>query len=60
MIEEKFKLLMNEIDSYKKKIFDFDKDKYDFIPAHHNPKEEGYNSYEKETVYKAQRNLLSI
>ena len=42
MIEEKFKPLMDEIDSYHKRIFNFNRDEYDFIPAHHNPKEEGY------------------
>lgn len=40
--EEKLKPLMDEIDSYKKKIFDFDREENDFIPAQHNPKEEGY------------------
>jgi len=35
--------LMKEIDSYHKRIFDFNKNEYDFIPAKHiNPKEEGY------------------
>ena len=40
--EEKLKPLMNEIDSYKKKIFNFDREENDFIHAQHNPKEEGY------------------
>lgn len=40
--KEKLKPLMDEIDSYKKKIFDFDREENDFIPAKHNPKEEGY------------------
>lgn len=31
--EEKLKPLMDEIDSYKKKIFDFDREENDFIPA---------------------------
>ena len=31
--EEKLKPLMDEIDSYKKKIFDFDREENDFIPG---------------------------
>ena len=40
---EKFKPLIEEINSYKKEFINFDKDcDYEFIPAQHNPKENGY------------------
>jgi len=41
-IEKDFKPLVDEINSYKKKIFNFNEDEHDFIPAQHDPKEEGY------------------
>ena len=42
-IEKKLKPLMDELDSYKRKIMDFKRDDgFDFVPATHNPTEEGY------------------
>ena len=32
---------LNIIKSYEKRIFDFDREENDFVPAHHQPKEDG-------------------
>ena len=41
-IEEKFKPLMDELNSYKKDIMNFNDSEFDFVPANYNPKKEGY------------------